>query len=189
MLVICVISWLIESPYDRIWLYLVAHRTHCIYASVNMDITGSHNSLSPFRLQAIISTNAGLLLIRPFRINSNEILLKLQYIYGIYVLLQLCDERRPPLNAYIMQNYCPTHYCPVKPYGGWDQGQTERLTRWNQYTPFQLRWGGGYNHKYHMNLQETVDMTTTKQSTPKQSVYFIWHIVRGSTQWTLFNWN
>ena len=29
---------------------------------------------------------------------------------------------------------------------GRTDGQTERRTRWNQYTPFQLRWSRGYNN-------------------------------------------
>ena len=37
----------------------------CIYASVPAAITGSDNGLSPVQCQAIIWTNAGLLLIKP----------------------------------------------------------------------------------------------------------------------------
>ena len=39
-----------------------------------LTIIGSDNGLSPGRRQAIIWTNAGILLIGPFRTNLNEIL-------------------------------------------------------------------------------------------------------------------
>ena len=42
-----------------------------------MIIIGSDNGLSPGRRQAIILTNAGILLIRPFGINFIEILIKI----------------------------------------------------------------------------------------------------------------
>ena len=43
-----------------------------IYASVNLHIIGSDNGLSPDRRQAIIWTNAGILLIRSLGINFSE---------------------------------------------------------------------------------------------------------------------
>ena len=45
----------------------------CIYASVNYAIIGSDNGLSPGRRQAIIWTNAGILLIRTLETNFSEI--------------------------------------------------------------------------------------------------------------------
>ena len=49
---------------------------------INKIITnGSDNGLSPGRCQAIICTNAGILLIGPLGINFSEILIKNQYIF------------------------------------------------------------------------------------------------------------
>ena len=53
--------------------------TQCrIYASVNRVYIDSDNGLSPIRRQAIFSTNAGLLSIRPLGTNFSEILIKIQ---------------------------------------------------------------------------------------------------------------
>ena len=46
-----------------------------IYASLNWVIIGSDNGLSPVRRQAIIWTNAGILLIGPLGTNFSEILI------------------------------------------------------------------------------------------------------------------
>ena len=45
-----------------------------------LTIIGSDNGLSPGRRQAIIWTNAGILLIRPLEINFNEILIEIHTI-------------------------------------------------------------------------------------------------------------
>ena len=44
----------------------------------NLTIIGSDNGLSPGRRQAIIWTNAGILLIRPLGTNFNEIFIEIQ---------------------------------------------------------------------------------------------------------------
>ena len=44
----------------------------------NLAIIGSENGLSPDRRQAIIWTNAGILLIRPLGINFSEIIIEIQ---------------------------------------------------------------------------------------------------------------
>ena len=49
-----------------------------IYASVNYAIIGSDNGLSPARRQAIIWTNAGILLIGPLGTNFSEIFIKIK---------------------------------------------------------------------------------------------------------------
>ena len=49
-----------------------------IYASVNEVITGLDNGLLPVWHQAIIWTNVGLLLIRPFATNFSEIWIRIQ---------------------------------------------------------------------------------------------------------------
>ena len=48
-----------------------------IYASVKLTIIGSDNGLSPGRCQAIIWTNAGLLLIGPLGTNFSEMLIEI----------------------------------------------------------------------------------------------------------------
>ena len=76
--------WYRENPdeYDQLISinsspHLVPHICR-IYASVNRVSIGSDNGLSPIRRQAIIWTNAGLLLIGLLGTNFNEILIKLQ---------------------------------------------------------------------------------------------------------------
>ena len=51
-----------------------------IYASVNWDCIGSDNGLLPDLHQAIIWTNAGILLIKPLGTNSSESRLKIQIL-------------------------------------------------------------------------------------------------------------
>ena len=48
-----------------------------VYASVKCAIIGSDNGLSPSRRQAIIQTNARILLIRPLGINLSELLIEI----------------------------------------------------------------------------------------------------------------
>ena len=48
-----------------------------IYASLNWVIIGSDNGLLPVRCQAIIWTNAGILLIWPLGTNFNEMLIEI----------------------------------------------------------------------------------------------------------------
>ena len=50
----------------------------CIYESVNRVSIGSDNDLSPIRRQAIIYTNAGLLLIGTLGTDFSEILIKVR---------------------------------------------------------------------------------------------------------------
>ena len=49
-----------------------------MYVSLNWVIIGSDNGLSPVRRQAIVWTNAGILLIGPWRTNFSEILIGIQ---------------------------------------------------------------------------------------------------------------
>ena len=55
-------------------LSIIIEAEWCIYASVILSIIGSDNGLSPGRRQAIIWTNAGILLIGPLGTNFSEIL-------------------------------------------------------------------------------------------------------------------
>ena len=57
------------------WWYLLTHSGRVTHICVSkLAITGSDNGLSPGRRQAIISTNAGILLIGPLGTNFSEIL-------------------------------------------------------------------------------------------------------------------
>ena len=58
-------AWLIEAKW-------------CIYESLNWVIIGSDNGLSPVQRQAMIWTNAGILLIGPLGTNFSEILIGIQ---------------------------------------------------------------------------------------------------------------
>ena len=61
----------------------------CIYVSVNKVSIGSSNGLSPIRRQAIIWTNAGLLLIGPLGTNFCKILIKTQNFSYTKMLLKI----------------------------------------------------------------------------------------------------
>ena len=50
------------------------------------------------------------------------------------LLDKMCKYEMDPMS--IVEDTERTRFCP----------QTDRRTRWNQYTPFQLRWSGGYNN-------------------------------------------
>ena len=52
-----------------------------IHASLNWVIIGSNNGLSPVQRQAIIWTNAGILLIGPLDTNFSEILIVIQTLF------------------------------------------------------------------------------------------------------------
>ena len=53
--------------------------------------------------------------------------------YILKLLDNMCKYEMDP--ASIVEDTELTRFCP----------QTDRRTRWNQYTPFQLHWSGGYN--------------------------------------------
>ena len=50
------------------------------------------------------------------------------------LLAKMCKYEIDPMS--IVEDTERTRFCP----------QTDRRTRWYQYTPFQLRWSGGYNN-------------------------------------------
>ena len=60
-----------------LWNYLIEAEWR-IYESLNWAVIGSDNGLSPIRHQAIIWTNAGILLIGPLGTNFSEILIGIQ---------------------------------------------------------------------------------------------------------------
>ena len=62
----------------------------------NLSIIGSDNGLSPDRRQAIIRTNAGILLIRPLGINFNEILIGIQTFSLEKIYLKMSSAKWRP---------------------------------------------------------------------------------------------
>ena len=57
------------------------------------------------------------------------------------LLVKMCKYEMDPMC--IVEDKERTQFCPQT-----DILQTDRRTRWNQYTPFQLRWSGGYNESW-----------------------------------------
>ena len=53
--------------------------------------------------------------------------------HHLKLLYKMCKYEMDPTS--IVEDTVQTWFCP----------QTDRRTRWNQYTPFQLHWSGGYN--------------------------------------------
>ena len=83
----------------------------CIYTSVTYATTGSDNGLLPVRCQAIIWTNAGILLIGPLRTNFTEILIEKQTFPFKKMHLKMSSAKYQPfcldlnaLSAYPMPN-------------------------------------------------------------------------------------
>ena len=62
----------------------------------NLTIIGSDNGLSPGRRQAIIWTNAGMLLTRPLGTNLSEILIKIQAFALKKIRLKMSSEKCCP---------------------------------------------------------------------------------------------
>ena len=67
--------WLPGEFYDQVWLTHWSRVTHICVSK--LSIIASDNGLSPGRRQAIIITNAGILLIWPLGTNFSEILIKM----------------------------------------------------------------------------------------------------------------
>ena len=63
----------------------------------NLTIIGSDNGLSPGRCQAIIWTNAGLLIIGPLRRNFSEILNKINTVLSMKMRLKMPSTKWQPL--------------------------------------------------------------------------------------------
>ena len=66
-----------------------------IYASVNKAIIGSDNGLLPGQCQAIIWTNAGIMLIWPLQTNFSEMLIEIQIFSLKKIHLKMLWKRRP----------------------------------------------------------------------------------------------
>ena len=106
-LVICMISplfdrrhrsWVSETPdkYERALTHW-GHWGRVTYICVAyLTIIGSDNGLSPGRCQAIIWTNAGILLISPFGTNFSEILIKIHTFSFKKMHLKMSSAKRWP---------------------------------------------------------------------------------------------
>ena len=62
----------------------------------DLTIIGSDNGLSPGRRQAIIRTNAGILLIRPLGTNFSDILIEIQLFSFKKMRLKVSSVKRRP---------------------------------------------------------------------------------------------
>ena len=67
---------------------------------------------------------------------SNFLIFKqtLHWTHLLKLLDKMCKYKMDPAN--LVEDTERTPFCPL----------TDRRTRWNQYTPFQLHWSGGYNY-------------------------------------------
>ena len=75
----------------------------------DLTIIGSDNGLSPGRRQAIIRTNAGILLIRPLGTNFSEILIEILLLSFKKIRFKVSSAKRRPfclgLNVLIIQHW------------------------------------------------------------------------------------
>ena len=70
------------------------------------------------------------------------------------LLDKMCEYEMDPMS--ILEDTEWTRFCP----------QTDRRTRWYQYTPFQLRWSGGIMTKSNLDFQVKFDLKSHGESTP-----------------------
>ena len=68
----------------------------CIYTLITQTTIGSDNGLSPGRRQAIIWTNAGILIIEPLGTNFNEILIKIHAFSFTKIHLKMLSGKWRP---------------------------------------------------------------------------------------------
>ena len=96
------------------FLYFLTHWGRVMHKCVgNLTIIGSDNGLSPDQHQAIIWTNAGLLLIGPLGTNFSEILMEiLTFSFKKMHLKVSCAKRRP----FCLGLNVLTHFGLVMPY-------------------------------------------------------------------------
>ena len=93
---------LIQDMVRCIWPYYLSRRilTHCgrvTHICVSkLTIIGSDNGLSPVRRQAIICTNAGMLLIEPLGTNFSEILIGIQIFSFTKIRLKMSSAKWRP---------------------------------------------------------------------------------------------
>ena len=92
-------------------LFMLTHWGRVTHICVgNLTIIGPDNGLSPGRRQAIIWTNAGILLIRPLGTNFSEILIEIHTFSFKKMCFKLSSEKWRPfclgLNVLIYLLYC-----------------------------------------------------------------------------------
>ena len=102
----------------NVFIPLLTHWGQVMHICVrNQTIIGSDNGLSPGRRQAIIWTNAGILLIGPLGSNSSEILIAIDTFSFNKMHLKLSSAKRQPfcltLNVLNLQSarHIPCHHC------------------------------------------------------------------------------
>ena len=98
-----------------IWEFsILTYQGWRIYVSVKLTIIGSDNGLSPDRCQAIIWSNAGLLLIWPLGTNFNEILIEIHTFSFKKMCLKMSFGKWRPvclsLNQLMAAWPAPSHY-------------------------------------------------------------------------------
>ena len=81
---------------QNILLHLLIEAEWRIYASLNWAIIGSDNGLPPVWRQAIIWTNAGILLIGPLGTNFSEILIRILIFSFKKMRLKVSSAKRRP---------------------------------------------------------------------------------------------
>ena len=77
----------------------------------DLTIIGSDNGLSPGRRQAIIRTNAGILLIRPLGTNFSEFLIEILIFSLKKMRLKVSSAKRRPfcLGPNVLSRWCVSH--------------------------------------------------------------------------------
>ena len=79
----------------------------------DQTIIGSDNALSPDRRQAIIRTNAGILLIDPLGTNFNEILIEIHIFSLKKIHLKMSSGKWRPFCPGLNVLITCSHYCPA----------------------------------------------------------------------------
>ena len=105
--------WQLDSIADAgfVWLWLI-HWGRVTHITSELTIIGSDNGLSP-RCQAIIWTNAGILLIGPLGTNFNEILIEIHTFSFKKMHLKMSSGKRRPfcLGLNVLTNYRLVYIC------------------------------------------------------------------------------
>ena len=100
-----------EIPRNLTALLVLTHWGRVTHICVAyLTIIGSDNGLSPSRRQAIIWTNAGILLIIPFGTNFSEILIEIHTFSFKKMHLKMSSAKRRPfcLGLNVLRNHCVT---------------------------------------------------------------------------------
>ena len=103
-------EWLLFVPFSKIWIQIqkfsLTHwgRVTHIYVG-KLTIIGSDNGLWPGRRQAIIWTNAGILLIGPLGTNFSEILIEIQISSLKKIWLKMSEKCLFHLGLNVLKKY------------------------------------------------------------------------------------